>query len=230
MNTPVKLFLSIGLIALSFKVNSQLINTIKLSFLYDSKPLNVNDSALLFNDSNNLKINTLKFYISNIRLLKNTKVVLHEKNSFHLVDASKEITQLIKISNTKTISFDELKFDLGIDSVTNVSGVLGGDLDPTNGMYWAWQSGYINFKLEGTSQLSKARNNEFQFHLGGYVQPNGCLQTLNFKVNNLNTINITLDVNEILRHLDLGKINHIMSPSSEAVRLSKIVANAFKLK
>ena len=26
-----------------------------------------------------------------------------------------------------------------------------GDLDPLKGMYWTWQSGYINFKIEGSS-------------------------------------------------------------------------------
>jgi hypothetical protein len=106
---------------------------------------------------------------------------------------------------------------------------MGGDLDPTKGMYWTWQSGYINFKLEGTSPLCTTRNNEFQFHLGGYQKPNYCLQTLSFPIINSCKIDLELDVQKILEHVDLPRTNHIMSPSAEAVLISKIVANAFTL-
>jgi hypothetical protein len=106
---------------------------------------------------------------------------------------------------------------------------MGGNLDPTKGMYWAWHSGYINFKLEGTSAHCKTRNNEFQFHLGGYQQPNYCLQTISFPINNESKINLKLDVQQILQQIDLTKTNHIMSPSAEAVLISKIVAHAFTI-
>ena len=57
-------------------------------------------------------------------------------------------------------------FQIGIDSLTNVSGDLDGDLDPALGMYWAWNSGYINMKLEGKSSSCKSVKKEFQFHIG----------------------------------------------------------------
>ena len=38
---------------------------------------------------------------------------------------------------------------LGVDSVLNYNGVHEGALDPINGMYWTWQTGYIHCKLEG---------------------------------------------------------------------------------
>jgi hypothetical protein len=37
------------------------------------------------------------------------------------------------------LKYDQIQFQLGIDSLTNVSGAMGGDLDPTKGMYWTWQ-------------------------------------------------------------------------------------------
>ena len=79
---------------------------------------------------------------------------------------------------------DKIKFNLGIDSLTNVSGVMGGDLDPTKGMYWTWQSGYINFKMEGSSAVCPTRNHEFQFHIGGYQDPFYAMQTLELEVKN----------------------------------------------
>jgi hypothetical protein len=48
---------------------------------------------------------------------------------------------------------------------------MAGDLDPIKGMYWAWQSGYINMKIEGKSSSCRTRKNEFQFHIGGYLSP-----------------------------------------------------------
>lgn len=118
---------------------------------------------------------------------------------------------------------------MGIDSLTNVSGALGGDLDPTKGMYWTWQSGYINFKLEGKSQYCNTRNNEFQFHLGGYLQPFYCLQSLKMKVNNSQEINIVLDVKKIIDAIDLKSLNHVMSPGKDAMTLSIIAANSFTI-
>lgn len=222
--------IAISLLWISTTVNSQT-NPIQIYITptFGNAVLHLADSSFMTNDSANLQIEVLKFYISNIRFLINGKVVLEEKNSFHLVDASQIIPIQIFVDNKQNISFDEIKFDLGIDSATNVSGALGGDLDPTKGMYWTWQSGYINFKLEGTSPRSKTRNHEFTFHLGGYQRPNYCLQTLRFKTNNSSVINLKLDVQNFLNQIDLTKTNHIMSPGNEAVLLSKIVADSFKI-
>jgi len=206
-------------------------NSIKLSVstTFGATNLHLVDSAFTANDSTHLKITEVKFYLSKIQLLRNGKIVLEEKNSFHLVDAGQTNPFIIVVNNTQKISFDHVQFNLGIDSTTNVSGAMGGDLDPTRGMYWTWQSGYINFKLEGTSPLCTTRNNEFQFHLGGYQKPNYCLQPLSFPIKNSSKIHLNLDVQKILHYVDLSKTNHIMSPSAEAVLISKIVANAFTI-
>jgi hypothetical protein len=207
------------------------INSIQLSVTptFGASAFHLADSAFTASDSSDLRITELKFYLSNIQLLQKGKVVMEEKASFHLLDASYINSLTILMDDKQPVKFDELKFNLGIDSVTSVSGVLGGDLDPTKGMYWAWQSGYINFKLEGTSPLCKTRNNEFQFHLGGYQPPNNCLQTVRFPISNANNIHLKLDVQNVLKQIDLMKSNQIMSPSAEAVRLSKIIANSFTL-
>ncbi len=200
-----------------------------VSTTFGATPLDLVDSAFTTNDSKHLKITEVKFYLSKIQLLRNGKIVLEEKNGFHLVDAGQTNPFIIVVNNTQNISFDQVQFNLGIDSTTNVSGAMGGDLDPTKGMYWTWQSGYINFKLEGTSPLCTTRNNEFQFHLGGYQKPNYCLQPLSFPIKNSIKIDLNLDVQKILEQVDLSKTNHIMSPSAEAVLISKVVANAFTI-
>jgi hypothetical protein len=224
-NGTVFLLFFMNVYCIAFSQNNSI--QFSISPTFGSTTLHLADSAFTANDSTHLKITEVKFYISEIQFLKNGRIVLEEKNSFHLVDASEINSLKISIDNKQNISFDQLKFNLGIDSATNVSGAMGGDLDPTKGMYWTWQSGYINFKLEGTTNLCPTRKNEFEFHLGGYQQPNYCLQTLSFPINNSGKINLKLDVQKILQQIDLAKTNHIMSPSAEAVLISKIVAKAF---
>jgi hypothetical protein len=232
-----KMTLPLALIVIASNVNAQFTTLIKFSVSVGSDKIVVSDSEIQLEDSTAMQITALKFYISRIQFLKNKKVVFEEKNSFnlgklctaHLIDVADATTQKISIAHSASIQADELLFYLGIDSLTNVSGALGGDLDPTKGMYWTWQSGYINFKLEGKSKRCKTRNNEFQFHLGGYQQPFYCLQTLTFPIKNTNEINIILDTEKIINQLNLTKQNHIMSPNKEALVLSKVVANAFSI-
>ncbi len=207
------------------RVDAQLNSTIHFHLFYDSKQIVGNDSLPLFvNDSLKIEINELKFYVSNIQFLKNKKVVFEEKNSFHLIDLRKPFSQKISINKQTNVVFDEIAFSLGIDSLTNVSGVLGGDLDPTNGMYWAWQSGYINFKLEG-----KKNNKVFIFHLGGYQNPFYCMQRLSFVINHSNQMNVVLDVKDILEKAETLPKQQIMSPSEEAFVLSKIIGGYFSI-
>ncbi len=204
---------------------------IRLSIIptFGSKNILIADSSFQTGDSHNVQIDVLKFYVSHIQFLKNGTVVLEEQKSFHLIDAAIKASFDIVIPNKHAISFDAVRFNLGIDSTTSVSGAMGGDLDPTKGMYWTWQSGYVNFKCEGKSNLCKARNNEFQFHLGGYRQPYYCLQTLTLPVHNPNEITLQFNAETFLSHSDVGTHHHVMSPNAEAVRLSAIVANSFSM-
>jgi hypothetical protein len=168
-------------------------------------------------------IETLKFYISGIELMHNSKVVWKESNSFHLVDISEVKTLSFKLKIPSSLTYDQLKLNLGIDSVTNVAGAMGGDLDPTKGMYWSWQSGYINFKLEGRSNVCKTRNNEFQLHLGGYQHPYNSLASTWLPVSTTSQTDIFIDVEQMLKCTDLVAQHHIMSPGKEAVLLSEKV-------
>jgi hypothetical protein len=116
----------------------------------------------------------------------------------------------LKIDFDKNITddFDEIQFSIGIDSLTNVSGAMGGDLDPVNGMYWSWQSGYINFKVEGNSEKSGAVHKDFQFHIGGYLKPFETLQTVILPLKRNQNV-IFVDVSRFLSEIDLKK--HIPS-------------------
>ncbi len=174
-----------------------------------------------------LRFERLRFYISNIRLFNNQKQVFTEPNSFHLIDISDTQTLKLHLDIPRSATFNQLCFNIGIDSVTNVSGALGGDLDPTKGMYWTWQSGYINFMLEGTSPICPTRNHQFQFHLGGYSGANNALQNVWLDVQKSPFLSIGLDIEKWFSNIDLSQLNHIMSPSEKAVSLAKDLAQYF---
>lgn len=176
------------------------------------------------NDS--ISIETMRFYISKISLLKNGKEIYTEKNSFHLIDIEKKQQFTFKPKNT---DFDAVRFCVGIDSLTNVSGAMGGELDPVNGMYWAWQSGYINFKLEGASKICLTRNNVFQFHIGGYLAPHQTIQVITLSTKNSSKISVNIQIEKFLDGIDLKTTNEIMSPGEKAVSLAKLYQTIFTI-
>ncbi len=224
-------FILAGLLILCISISKAQNDSIHFDFhfAYDKDNLQLNRYYPL-NENDSIEINTLKFYISNIALLLKDETVWKETNSFHLIDAEvKRSTQLDLIVNNG-LRYDKISFNLGIDSLTNVSGVMGADLDPSNNMYWTWQSGYINFKLEGRSNLCLARKNEFKFHLGGYQFPYNSLQRVDVSIAQQDSIQIHLDLKEIITGLKFGELDHIMSPASSAVEMSSDIANKFLLR
>jgi hypothetical protein len=216
----------------STHVVAQKSNTLSVCFnpLITENTLLIKDTIYIFDKANTIKIETLKFYISHIQLFDNEKLVYTEKESYHLCDLLDSAKHNFKLKVSTSITYNTISFYIGIDSLTNVSGAMGKDLDPTKGMYWTWQSGYINFKIEGTSNLCTNPKKEFQFHIGGYTHPFFTLQTVSLKVIQSNTISVLLDVNKLLQSIDISKQQHMMSPSADAVKLSEIASKCFSSK
>ena len=180
------------------------------------------------NDS--IKINTLKFYISELSLEYNDDVKRLENIP---------IRQLINLEDPKTLKvknigfnvndIEKIFFTLGLDSLVNVSGALGGDLDPTNGMYWSWQSGYINFKMEGVSRNCKNRKKAFHFHLGGYKSPFISNKKVTLDFPKKDVVTVQLDLYDFFNKTDLSKDFKIMSPSKLSNKKSEILSKSFSI-
>ncbi len=202
------------------------IKSIIINSEFENEDIELN-KAYIINKNDTIKIETLKFYISNIELLNYDSTIFKEVNRYHLIDFSNSISKVINLEMLYQINYNKIRFNLGIDSIKNVSGVYGGDLDPTKGMYWTWQNGYINFKLEGMSNICKTRNNEFQFHLGGYQYPYNSIQVVELDLNNVNRVSIVLNLRKFFSNLEINKKNKTMSPSYESVKISKILATCF---
>jgi hypothetical protein len=179
-------------------------------------------------DKESIVLEMLRFYISGIQLLQNDSLVWQERESDHLYDL--EEAKGIALRVPVSVTYNRIRFYIGIDSLTNVSGAMGGELDPVHGMYWTWQSGYINFKAEGRSSASTHLKKEFQLHLGGYESPNNALRQITLSTRSQSNIEVYFDLQQFLQAAELAKRSHIMSPGPEAVKLSAMAAECFKTK
>lgn len=175
------------------------------------------------------RLHMLRLYLSHFVFLENGAPVFEAKNSYHLLDLADENSLKLKFEGLGDLDFDQVVFNLGIDSLTHVAGVMGGDLDPTKGMFWTWQSGYVNFKVEGAYGKCPTQNHAFQFHLGGWQAPFQSVQTVRLSVPKSEKLCLQLDLTPFFEKTDWVKKYSIMSPCKEAVAASKILANSFSI-
>jgi hypothetical protein len=198
---------------------------------YGSRPVELHKKYLSKSDT--LEIETLKFYLSNIEIEFADKSKIKPYKNYHLIDIEKPNSLLIPITKRQNKIISKVTFHVGIDSITSVSGALGGDLDPINGMYWTWQSGYINMKIEGKSNSCKTRKNQFQFHLGGYLKPNYALRKIEIPIQKNQIpngeIKIIADIGNLFSEISLKETNSIMIPGKAAMEIADLFAKIFSV-
>jgi hypothetical protein len=199
----------------------------EIQFKWKSELLELNKNYNSKNDT--LQFSLLKFYISGIEMIYEDGSIYKEKNSYHLINFEDYNSKIFTLSKKEKKSISKLVFNVGVDSLASVSGVLSGDLDLQNGMYWAWQSGYINMKIEGKSNSCKTRKNAFQFHIGGYLEPNYAMRKIyvNYNGNNKNQIVLVMDLSKLFEEINLSETNTIMIPGEKAMYFANITSKMF---
>lgn len=160
----------------------------------------VNGAALALNTTTyknargeDFKINVFKYYVSNIKLTKTDGSSYLIPESYFLIDESKSSSKMITITDVPTGDYIKIEYTIGVDYARNFAGAQTGALDPINGMFWTWNSGYIFVKLEGTSPQSTAANNLLTFHIGGVVDPNNTIRTYSTEISAANPLRIRSD-------------------------------------
>lgn len=206
------------------KVDSLGIN-FKLKFT--NSPLAFNKQYITSNNDS-LVFEKFKCYISSIQIHYTDNTIFAQRDSFHLLDFENKNSFYIPITKTNEKIISKVTFNIGIDSLTNTAGALSGDLDPINGMYWAWQSGYINMKIEGKSSSCNTRKNEFHFHIGGYLPPYNALRKIELIYDKKATqINIGIDLNKFFTNIKLAETNSVMIPGKQAMQLADYSKSLF---
>tara|TARA_B110000211_G_C14082145_1_gene555087 strand:- start:1042 stop:1725 length:684 start_codon:yes stop_codon:yes gene_type:complete len=202
---------------------------IPVSITWKGEPF-VFDSLYISSQDDTLRLDKFYIYLSSFQVVKKDGEVEREKNSFHLLKYSDSITTAtIAWQPSLGILSQDISFNVGIDSVTNTSGALDGDLDPGLGMYWAWHSGYVNFKLEGESSSCNTLKNKFQFHIGGFEFPKKTLRNVvlkDFKQDSKIEVDLSLFFNDVR----LSELNSITTVSQDAVKIADLFTKCFQVK
>lgn len=193
-------------IGYSQKVQS---NSIEISFFhYVGNQFLKLDSVIYKNALNqDFAVTKFKYYIANIALSrKEGKPVKY--NNYFLIDEEKPGSKKVVLENIPDGEYVSVNFTIGVDSIYNCSGAQSGALDPINGMFWTWNTGYIFMKLEGSSEFSSAPNALLEYHIGGFKEPHYCIRTISLPLsksilipnNDNETIRIKTDILEILKN------------------------------
>lgn len=151
--------------------------TLEFENLVNEIPLVLGTQTYKNANGDNFNISVFKYYVSNISLTKDDGTIYKIPESYILVDAAKPASLLNTLTNVPAGDYTQISFIIGVDKERNLAGAQTGALDPTLGMFWTWNSGYIFVKLEGSSPQSSAADKSLTFHIGGIVDPNNTIRT-----------------------------------------------------
>lgn len=208
-----------------FHSSAQTVESIRFVPLYNGVPVALNTT---YSDASGKQtaFSALRFYISHVTLYA-SGMAFPDPQVVHLVDLEDTASLSIRFWPA---TIDSIGFSIGIDSLTSVSGIYEGDLDPTKGMYWAWNSGYVNFKLQGTSSASSNPDRSFELHLGGYLPPYPTIRRVVLPIGSANKeARIAFDLNDLLQTMDLTAVPAIMIPGRQAAQLSTTLSTLFHM-
>lgn len=184
---------------------------VKLEFTnkVGSAKLSLNDTWYTNDHGDSFKVSKFNYYISNIKLNKAAGAYT-QNESYHLLQQSQASSLVVDLSDVPYSKYTSVTLTIGVDSLRNVSGAQTGALDPVNGMFWTWNTGYIMLKMEGNSPKSPASGGALVFHAGGFSGANSVLRTvtLNFP----SEITVAKDgVNHV--HIDADVLKLFKSPT-----------------
>ncbi|HEY1039223.1 MAG TPA: MbnP family protein [Bacteroidia bacterium] len=204
--------------------------TLKINPKFGTQNLVLESGKYVTTNGDTVSVNRLRFYMSAIQFTFSDGSVYKESNSYHLIDAEDAATLGFGLKDVPKKDITAITFNIGVDSLASVSGALEGDLDPVKGMYWAWNSGYINAKLEGKCRV--AENEEYEFHVGGYLPPYAAIRKVNLKIdaqNTGNTLALTADVQAWFHAIQLSKTNRIVMPGEQAMKMADNYIQMFRI-
>lgn len=132
----------------------------------DGIPVNLDDTTYAYTNAagNKYNVSALKYYISNVSLVKEDgdKVFL---GGYFLMDESKPSTLTRTFKQVPAGIYKGLEYFIGLDSLHNHTGDQAGDLDPAYGMIWTWATGYRFLVLEGKYISNQNTHSGFVFHV-----------------------------------------------------------------
>ena len=159
-------YLILLLLGFSAFSETQAQQSISFQHFVGSQPLVLEDSIKNSN-AEILVVRRFKYYVSNLVLIDaqgNRQII---PDSYYLINEAEPNSKKIILPNSNK-NYSAIEFVLGVDSARNCSGIQTGVLDPMQGMFWTWNTGYVFAKLEGSSPSSSLPAHAFTYHIGGF--------------------------------------------------------------
>lgn len=176
-----------------------------------------------------MRITALRFYVSGLTFPNENQMQPENLNQAYLIDVFDTNRNQVTLDLPFADGVTTFCFTFGLDSMLNTSGIGEGDLDPVEGMYWTWQSGFIHFKIEGDYSMGEGPKQRFEYHLGGYRSPySTARQVCLHSEKPTKDWNIALELDRFLDPALVSVKPRVMSPGPDAVRLIERGASAFK--
>lgn len=184
------------------------------------------------------KVSKFTYFISNVELTKDDNTVFKEAKSYHLINHSTSGNKTFTITGIPAGNYKSISYIIGVDSARNVSGVQEGDLRPSLGMFWDWNTGYIMLKFEGTSPQAINSMQDITYHIGGFSYPYSCLKKVNItfpqnlvvKKDVYPKLKLKVDLSEMFKNpqtIDFANTYYIMTPGIETNGMSENYKDMF---
>lgn len=208
---------------------------VKFNLLAYGTPL---DTSVQYTNFSNqrFKISRFAYYVSSAGVTNSvTGNSFTVKNGYWLVDLLKPSSQVLDLNLLKG-NYDRFVFTLGVDSTRNVSGAQTGALDPANGMFWTWNTGYIFAKLEGRSPSSPAPFQGITHHIGGFRTGENAIRTITFSVpleiGRTTDLELNVDIQKWfdgVHTISIADNPAVMSPGGPALKIADNYATMFSV-
>lgn len=197
------------------------------------------DSTYTNASSQQIKFTKFNYYISNIKLQRADGAEFVQPESYYFVSADKKSSGHFHMKDVPTGNYKSMTFMIGVDSLRNVSGAQTGALDPANGNFWTWNTGYIMAKIEGTSPQSGGSGGSVIWHIGGFKGANTGIrqvtltfdQPVNVTSSSESTIKLKADVMKWFapNNISFASTFNIMNPSEASKKIADNYANMFSV-
>lgn len=193
------------------------------------------DSIYHLPEGQRIRFSNVSFYLGKIRL-KQGENYLSVSEPYLLSRFTRDLYSLGKMKAGK---YEGIKFDLGLDSLTNHS-------DPSiyppghplgfqvQSMHWGWNTGYIFLMIEGVADVSGTGEGAFDrnilYHLGGNIlyRPDiELLRDFDIKAEQDNIFDIWVDFSKVFEGINLNSQNFTMT--FDNYQLARLLFDNFRI-
>lgn len=187
---------------------------------FGRRTLVLDDSSYQTAQGDRVTVSRFRFYLTRVRLLRADGTRYPVPDGSYLIDAEDTASLHLRVRLPAGTEVRAAEGLIGVDSATHAAGAGGGALDASRGMYWAWHSGYIHAKLEGTCASCPTRGHRYELHLGGLKRPYATQHLVRLAVQG-KALRLRADAAALLARHALKDSCTVVEPGALAARLAQ---------